>query len=512
MTLYLLANAVMQLFIGPLSDRYGRRRTMLFFMGIALAATLLAIVAPTIELFLLARLLQGTAIAGMVIGRAVIRDMVGPAAAASMIGYVTMAMTLAPMLGPVAGGFLDEWFGWQATFALLFVFGLFAFVMVWRDLGETHHNRASSMLAQMRLMPQLLGSLPFWLHCATAAFASGAFFAFVGGGPYLASVVFGMTPSQYGFYFAFAGVGYITGNFISGRFAARVGIGRMMLAGSCVMVFGMALAATLDPAWRHASAFGVRAGGIHRPGQRHHLAQRQCGDRQRSPATCRCGIRPRRVPANRRRRRAVDVGRHRSWPRYRRIAAYCADAGKRHPRHLLDIGRHGRCPQAGGTGMIAREAIAGVILAGGLSRRMGGTDKGLVVLDGVPLVAHARNRLAPQVARLVVSANGDHSRFGPFCLPVIGDAVPGHAGPLAGIHAAFGWARENLPGATHVLSVAADTPFFPADLAERLAMLPQVCNRLRSLRRRAAFIRSSACGRWRWSANSRNGSPRATAR
>ncbi len=244
-TLYLLANAVMQLFIGPLSDRYGRRRTMLFFMGIALAATILAIAAPTIELFLLARLLQGTAIAGMVIGRAVIRDMVGPAAAASMIGYVTMAMTLAPMLGPVAGGFLDEWFGWQATFALLFVFGLVAFVMVWRDLGETHHNRASSMLAQMRLMPQLLGSLPFWLHCGTAAFASGAFFAFVGGGPYLASVVFGMTPSQYGFYFAFAGIGYITGNFISGRFAARVGIGPMMLAGSCVMVFGMALAAML---------------------------------------------------------------------------------------------------------------------------------------------------------------------------------------------------------------------------------------------------------------------------
>lgn len=244
-TLYLLANAVMQLFIGPLSDRYGRRSTMLFFMGIALAATILAMVAPTIELFLLARLLQGTAIAGMVIGRAVVRDMVGPAAAASMIGYVTMAMTLAPMLGPVAGGFLDEWFGWQATFALLFVFGLVAFVMVWRDLGETHHNRASSMLAQMRLMPQLFGSLPFWLYCGTAAFSSGAFFAFVGGGPYLASVVFGMAPSQYGFYFAFAGIGYITGNFISGRFAARFGIGTMMLTGSCVMVFGMAIAATL---------------------------------------------------------------------------------------------------------------------------------------------------------------------------------------------------------------------------------------------------------------------------
>lgn len=118
--------------------------------------------------------------------------------------------------------------------------------------------------------------------------------------------------------------------------------------------------------------------------------------------------------------------------------------------------------------MIAREAIAGVILAGGLSRRMGGADKSLLALDGIPLVAHARNRLAPQVARIVVSANGVLSRFAPFCLPVIADTVAGHAGPLAGIHAAIGWASENLPGATHVLSVAADTPFFPVDLAQRL--------------------------------------------
>lgn len=218
---------------------------MLVFVGISLIATILAIIAPTIELFLLARLLQGTAIAGLVIGRAVIRDMVGPAAAASMIGYVTMGMTLAPMLGPIAGGYLDEWFGWQATFVLLFVFGAAAFVLVWRDLGETHHNRATSMLAQIRLMPQLFRSLPFWLNCATAAFSSGAFFAFIGGGPYLASTVFGMSPSQYGFYFAFAGIGYIAGNFLSGRFAARMGVDRMMLAGSCVLVSGMALSALL---------------------------------------------------------------------------------------------------------------------------------------------------------------------------------------------------------------------------------------------------------------------------
>lgn len=116
-----------------------------------------------------------------------------------------------------------------------------------------------------------------------------------------------------------------------------------------------------------------------------------------------------------------------------------------------------------------REQIAGVILAGGLSRRMDGIDKSLVELDGVPLAAHARNRLAPQVARIVISANGELSRFARFCLPVVADTMSGHAGPLAGILAAMAWTQENLPQATHVLSVAVDTPFFPAELGVRLA-------------------------------------------
>ena len=244
-TLYLLANAVLQLFIGPLSDRFGRRKMMLFFMGLALAATVLAIFAPSMQWFLAARLLQGTAIAGLVIGRAVIRDMVGPGEAASMIGYVTMAMTLAPMLGPIAGGYLDEWFGWQSTLWLLSAFGVAAIGLVYLDLGETNHKPATSIGAQIATMPQLLGSGSFWLYCATAAFSSGAFFAFVGGGPYLASEFFKMLPSQYGYYFAIAGLGYITGNFLSGRFAARIGISTMMLAGGLIIVMGMSISALL---------------------------------------------------------------------------------------------------------------------------------------------------------------------------------------------------------------------------------------------------------------------------
>jgi molybdopterin-guanine dinucleotide biosynthesis protein A len=114
-------------------------------------------------------------------------------------------------------------------------------------------------------------------------------------------------------------------------------------------------------------------------------------------------------------------------------------------------------------------SITGVILAGGLSRRMGGVDKSLLLLDGKPLIGHVRNRLAAQVESIVISANGDPARHAPLGLPVIADTIPGYPGPLAGVLSAMEWSRRHAPGTTHVLSVAADTPFFPPDLCAKLA-------------------------------------------
>ena len=116
--------------------------------------------------------------------------------------------------------------------------------------------------------------------------------------------------------------------------------------------------------------------------------------------------------------------------------------------------------------------IAGVILAGGLSRRMGGGDKGLVPLADRPLLAHVIDRIAPQVARLAINANGDPARFAHLGLPVITDTLPGHLGPLAGILSAMHWAR--LHGFAQVLVVPGDAPFLPPDLAARLAPGPAI--------------------------------------
>ena len=112
--------------------------------------------------------------------------------------------------------------------------------------------------------------------------------------------------------------------------------------------------------------------------------------------------------------------------------------------------------------------VAGVILAGGLSRRMGGGDKSLRMLGDRPMLAHVIARLAPQVDAIVLNANGDVSRFAPFGLPVVADTIPDFAGPLAGVLAGMRWALCTVPYARFVVSAATDTPFFPLDLVDRL--------------------------------------------
>jgi molybdenum cofactor guanylyltransferase len=112
--------------------------------------------------------------------------------------------------------------------------------------------------------------------------------------------------------------------------------------------------------------------------------------------------------------------------------------------------------------------VVGLLLAGGQSRRMGGGDKALRLLDGIPLLARVIERLRPQVDALVLNANGDAGRFAKFGLPVVSDSVPDFAGPLAGVLAGLDWTAAYRPDSPFVVSVATDAPFFPADLVARL--------------------------------------------
>lgn len=247
-SLYLAITAVMQVFIGPISDRYGRRRVVLGGQSIFVLATLGCIFAPTVEIFLFFRMMQGAVAVGLVLSRAIVRDMVPQNEAASMIGYVTMGMALVPMVAPMIGGALDEAFGWKAVFWMLAIVGTGVTVLCWADQGETSEGGGRSFAQQVKEYPELLTSRRFWGYVFSAAFASGAFFAFLGGGPYVASVEYKLSSFWSGVCFGAPAIGYAFGNFISGRYSVRFGINAMIQTGALIGVTGLTIATILTAA------------------------------------------------------------------------------------------------------------------------------------------------------------------------------------------------------------------------------------------------------------------------
>ena len=255
-SLYLACIAVIQLFLGPISDKYGRRKVMLVSLNLFLIATLGCIFSTTVEMFLMFRMLQCVVAAGMVLGRAIVRDMVPQNEAASMIGYVTMGMALVPMIAPMFGGALDQLFGWQSVFWALFIAGVGVLTLTWGDLGETVRGKGRSFTEQLHDYPELMTSRRFWGYVLAAALASGAFFAFLGGAPYVASEVYQLSSFWSGVCFGAPAVGYATGNYISGRFSVRMGINRMIIIGVIVGATGLTIATLLIAlGWDQAPVF-----------------------------------------------------------------------------------------------------------------------------------------------------------------------------------------------------------------------------------------------------------------
>ncbi|AOZ68960.1 Bcr/CflA family drug resistance efflux transporter [Rhodobacter xanthinilyticus] len=239
---YLAVSALAQLLIGPISDRFGRRPVQLAVLAIFVLASAAILVAPTAETFLAARMVQSAIATSFVLTRAMVRDMHPGPEAASMIGYVTMGMSVVPMIGPVIGGALDEAFGWRANFAMLAAFGLATLILAWVDLGETLRGPGLGFREQLRSYPILLKSHRFWGYTLAAAFASGSFFAYLGGAPFVGAQIYHLSAAQVGYFFALPALGYAVGNFISGRYATRLGMDWMILAGTLTATLALAAA------------------------------------------------------------------------------------------------------------------------------------------------------------------------------------------------------------------------------------------------------------------------------
>ena len=248
-------------------------------------------------------MIQTAIVSGLVLSRAAVRDMVGTDEAASLFGYITMGMALVPMVGPAIGGYLDEIYGWQAAFFVTFIFGVLVLLIAALDMGETNHTPSTSFAAQFRAYPELIRSRRFWGYALSAAFTSGSFFAFLGGAPYISINLLGLSPSELGAYFALTAIGYIAGNFLSGRYAMRVGINPMILMGNIVVAIGVfGSIVTFAIGFSHPLAF---FGFMVFPWSRQWHNTSQCQRRrcERSPAFGRISIRTRWSPYDRRRSR-----------------------------------------------------------------------------------------------------------------------------------------------------------------------------------------------------------------
>jgi DHA1 family bicyclomycin/chloramphenicol resistance-like MFS transporter len=248
LSLYLAAMAIGQLIAGPLSDRFGRRPVLLIGLMIFVLGSGICLAAQNVGVLLLGRVVQAMGgCAGITLSRAIVRDLYGRNEVASMIGYVTMGMAVAPMIAPTIGGVLETLYGWRASFVFLMTFGGLALLFAFGQLHETNRNRGSTGSAGHLLHSylSLFRSRLFWGYTLTASLVSAVFFAFVAGAPYVMIELMGRSPAVYGLYFAIVPSGYILGNFATGRFAARAGPNRMIVAGTLTVLASIAAMAAI---------------------------------------------------------------------------------------------------------------------------------------------------------------------------------------------------------------------------------------------------------------------------
>ncbi|MBU2868865.1 multidrug effflux MFS transporter [Pacificibacter marinus] len=238
-------NAALQLVVGPMSDRFGRRPVALIGVFLFIIATYAAMQATTIQAFLILRGAQAGVVTAMVLSRAVVRDVYPGAIAAKMMAYVTMGMSLVPMVAPTVGGFLAMAFGWESTFWLLLMSGLALLALIYFDMGETAPTSSGSFLDMAKGFPDLLTSQRFLGYALCSALASGAFFAFLGGAPFVGVQIFGISEAALGMGIGAPAIGYFFGNFLSARYSVRIGMNKMCLIGTLITFAGIALCALL---------------------------------------------------------------------------------------------------------------------------------------------------------------------------------------------------------------------------------------------------------------------------
>jgi len=245
LSVYMVGFALSQTIFGPISDRFGRKPTIMIGTSIYLVASVACALATTVEQLIVFRLFQSIgAAAAPVVARAVVRDMFTREEAARMYSVVTTVVAIAPVVAPVLGGFIVVWLGWRANFWVLTGFGASAMLLVIVMLPETNRNpdpNATRIGQMLRNFATMLSNRAYLGYVLTVMGNFSGLFAYLLGASFVLVDQLGMSPTSFGLSFGAASVGFMSGAFLGSRIVRYAGVERMCLAGTSFTAAGGAL-------------------------------------------------------------------------------------------------------------------------------------------------------------------------------------------------------------------------------------------------------------------------------
>lgn len=242
LSLFVIGFGSAQLVSGPLSDRYGRRPVLIGGLTLYLLASITCALAPGLNWLIAARFAQAIGCCtGVVVARAIIRDAYSPAEGARVLARASSLLALAPILGPVLGGYLQVAFGWRAAFVALALAGLAVWIAALRRMKEsnTQPNPAALRFGNLvRSYLEVARAPEFWSYALPGALSYASIFAFISGTPFVLIKVLGVPISHYGYYFAIGVFGYLGGTLLCRRLLGRIGLQGALLLGTIIGLVG----------------------------------------------------------------------------------------------------------------------------------------------------------------------------------------------------------------------------------------------------------------------------------
>jgi DHA1 family bicyclomycin/chloramphenicol resistance-like MFS transporter len=255
LSLFVIGFGTAQLVSGPLSDRYGRRPVLLGGLAIYATASVACALAPSLDLLVAARFVQAVGCCtAAVVARAIVRDVYAPAEGARVIARASTLLSFAPILGPIAGGYLQVSFGWRAAFAAMTLSCVALALASRRWLEETNHRRDAGAMRPARLLEvygRIARSPMFWAYTLPGALSYASIFVFISGSSFVLIRVLGMPTEYYGYCFGFGVSGYLCGTLVCRRLLTRIGLERALGVGTTLSLAAGLLFAALVAAGAH---------------------------------------------------------------------------------------------------------------------------------------------------------------------------------------------------------------------------------------------------------------------